>query len=288
MEMHFPERIQRLIENDLYRTDSVGMSDSSVLMFRGKVLKIQAHCEESENEYRMLTWLAGKAAVPAVLAYEIQDGTDYLLMSRLDGTMACDESYMEDPGRQTELLAEGLRQLWQVDISECPSDQSLKNKLAAAERNVEMGLVDMDNVEPDTFGEKGFRDPEALLRWLRDNQPEEELTLSHGDYCLPNIFFYEKKTLEKDMQPQGGRRPQGAAYNRKEAVGYIDLGRSGIADKWCDIAICYRSLGHNYSGKYSSRAKVYPDYEELLLFRKLGLEPDWDKIRYYILLDELF
>ena len=33
-----------------------------------------------------------------------------------------------------------------------------------------------------------------------------------------------------------------------------------------------RSLSHNYSGKY--HGKVYSDYDDLLLFRELGLEPD--------------
>ena len=121
----------------------------------------------------------------------------------------------------------------------------------------------MDNVEPDTFGEKGFADPDALLEWLWENRPKEDLALSHGDYCLPNVFG------------------MGA-----EVSGYIDLGRTGIADKWCDIALCYRSLSHNYSGRYHGRS--YGAYDDLLLFRELGLEPDWEKIRYYILLDELF
>ena len=124
----------------------------------------------------------------------------------------------------------------------------------------------MENVEPDTFGEDGFRDPEELLAWLYENRPEEELVLSHGDYCLPNIF---------------GRKD--------EITGFIDLGKTGIADKWCDIAICYRSLSHNYSGRYGQRFDVVcSEYDDRQLFRELGVEPDWEKIRYYILLDELF
>ncbi len=87
--------------------------------------------------------------------------------------------------------------------------------------------------------------------------------LSHGDYCLPNVFGVHDKV-----------------------AGYIDLGRTGIAGKWCDIALCYRSISYNYSGRYHGRA--YSGYDELLLFRELGIEPDWDKIRYYILLDGLF
>lgn len=143
------------------------------------------------------------------------------------------------------------------------SDWSLKNKLAEARYNVENRLVDMDNVEPNTFGECGFHNPEALLQWLYENQPEEELVLSHGDYCLPNVFF-----------------------QNNEVSGYIDFGKTGIADKWCDIALCYRSLSHNYSGRYHGQA--YSGFDDLLLFKELGIDPNWEKVRYYILLDELF
>lgn len=261
--MQIPEKIHNLILEEEYRKDDIGMSDSSVLLFHDKVLKIQPCCEEAENEYCMMQWLSGKIPVPQALACEKMDQKSYLLMSKCSGKMACEENYMQEPELLTKLLANGLKKLWSVGISDCPADWRLDRKLKAAEENIERGLVDMDNVEPETFGENGFRDPQALLQWLYDNRPQEEPVLSHGDYCLPNIFG-----------------------TGSEPTGYIDLGRTGIADKWCDIALCYRSLSHNYSGKYCE--KSYEGFEESLLFKELGIEPDWEKIRYYILLDELF
>ena len=53
-----------------------------------------------------------------------------------------------------------------------------------------------------------------------------------------------------------------------------------------DIALCYRSLQHNYNGKYGG--KVYKNFNTELLFDELGILPDWEKIKYYTLLDELF
>lgn len=121
----------------------------------------------------------------------------------------------------------------------------------------------MYNVEPDTFGENGFENPKHLLEWLKTNRQEEEFVFSHGDFCLPNIFLSEEKVS-----------------------GYIDLGKAGIADRWQDIALCYRSLLHNFEGKYSDNN--YPGFSADILFEKLDIVPNWDKIRYYILLDELF
>ena len=261
--MFLPERIEKLVADEVYKADDIGMSGASVLFFGDKILKVQECSEESENEYRMMLYLQGKLPVPTVYAHETEGGKSWLLMSKCQGQMACAHEYMADTGTQCKLLADGLKRLWGIDISDCPSDQRLAHKLEQAEYNIENGLVDLDNVEPDTFGEKEFKDPEALLQWLYANMPKEEPVLSHGDYCLPNLFGMGERV-----------------------TGYIDLGKTGIADKWCDIAICYRSLSHNYSGKY--KGKTYSDYDDMLLFRELGIEPDWEKIRYYILLDELF
>lgn len=258
-----PEKINALIADEKYSIDEIGMSESSVLLFHDKVLKIQRYCKEVENEHRIMLWLNGKLPVPKEYAYEVMDDKAYLLMSKCGGVIACADEYMQNPAIQTKLLAEGLKKLWSVDISDCPVNSSLQYKLLRAKYNVENDLVDLENVEPDTFGENGFKNPAALLQWLYDNQPKEEPVLSHGDFCLPNIF-----------------------RTGTQITGYIDLGMTGIADRWCDIAICYRSLSHNYAGRYGN--KVYSGYDDMLLFKELGIEPDWEKIRYYILLDELF
>lgn len=260
--MQLPEKFRFILEES-FKTDNVGMSDSTVLIFNDKVLKIQKCSKESQNEYRMMSWLQDKLPVPKILCYEIMDNKSFLLMSRLSGEMSCERKYMEAPEKQVQLLAEGMNKLWNIDISDCPSDCSLNRKLIDAEYNVENGLVDIENAEPDTFGSNGFRNSQALLQWLYQNKPQEEPVLSHGDYCLPNVFFHGN-----------------------ELAGFVDLGKMGVADKWCDIALCYRSLSNNYSGRYHGR--TYSNFDDLLLFRELGIEPNWEKIRYYILLDELF
>ena len=40
------------------------------------------------------------------------------------------------------------------------------------------------------------------------------------------------------------------------------------------------------SKKYGG--EEYPEFDPEMLFEKLGFESDWEKIRYYNLLDELF
>lgn len=261
--MRIPEEISACLEDGAFQADELGMSQASVRLYPHQVLKCQSDTVEAKNEAVMLRWLAGKLPVPKLLACAAENGTAYLLMERCLGEIACAQRYLDDPALLCRLLANGLKALWAVDIRQCPSDWRLEHKLAQAEYNVRNGLVDMENVEPDTFGPNGFKDPEHLLDWLMAHRPAEEPVLSHGDLCLPNLLGV------------GDR-----------AAGFIDLGRTGVGDKWCDIAICYRSLRDNLAGRYGGRPR--PGGGEDLLFRELGIAPDWEKIRYYILLDELF
>lgn len=261
--INLPKKIQNIIGLEPYEADHVGMSGSDIRIFTDKVLKIRTDDEEALNERKAMQWLRGQISVPYIIMHESKDGNSYLLMTKVNGRKACDNALMNNPKKLTELLAKALKELWKVDISDCSLDWTLKRKLQVAKFNVENNLVDMENVEPGTFGENGFKDPEELLQWLTEHYAAEELVLSHGDFCLPNIFIADDETIS-----------------------YIDLGRTGVSDKWCDIALCYRSLKHNYTGKYMTAE--YHDYNPNMLFEQLGIEPDWEKIKYYILLDELF
>lgn len=260
--MFLPESIRGFLKDRTLTREGIGMSGAEVFCCAGMVLKIEPRDPESDNNLAMLRWLEGKVNAPKVVAQEIVGETRYLLMTRLPGKMACSEEFLSQPETMVKLLAEGLRQLWAVDISDCPCDQSLDAKLKNARRQVELGLYDLSNVDPETFGEKGFRSPAELLRWLEENRPEEDAVLSHGDYCLPNVFF------------EGG-----------SVSGFLDLGRCGVSDRYQDIALCWRSLRDNLNGSYGFSA---PDFDPDSLFSELGIDPDWEKIRYYLLMDELF
>lgn len=261
--MKLPESIQRYISGRTYRTDDVGMSRAQILVFDDCVLKIEPKRSRNDETVEMMRWLHGKLPVPKVICYEQDEARQYLLMSRVPGRMSCDEYYLSRPRELVAHLAEALRLLWRVDITDCPRIRDLDAELREARYRVEKGLVNLDNAESATFGPGGFRDPADLLRWLESNRPDYEPALSHGDLCLPNIFIDDGRVS-----------------------GLIDLGACGVGDRWRDIAICYRSLRWNAEGVYGGR--VYPDVKSQMLFDALGLEPNMEKIRYFILLDELF
>ena len=260
MEEWLPERLKELISGQNFTKNETGISKGRVYVSEDMVLKIEpAH--ESDESIALLRWLEGRLPVPKVIYSEVHGGESFLLMSRIKGRMACDEYYMERPQLLIPLLAKALKMLWAVDITDCPRMRSLDDELKDAERNVVNGEVDIDMCEPETFGDGGFKDPHELLEWLKDNRPESENVFSHGDMCLPNIMI-----------------------DNGDISGFIDLGDAGIADKWRDIALCRRSLKHNSDGTYGMKTDLDPD----LLFAELGIEKNEEKLRYYILLDELF
>ena len=239
------------------------MSNAGVYVYEQFVLKIQPHSVEADNEVEMLNILSERNLAPKVIVREVLDGTDYLLMERCRGKMLCGVALLRDERKLMQIASEVLHKLWSIDVEACPIDMTLKRKLKLAEYNVTHDLVNIDNVDPTTFGANGrFANPERLLVWLMDNQPVEDLAVTHGDFCLPNVFFDGK----------------GAKV--------IDVGRGGVADKYQDIALLYRSLRDNLRGRYGGAdlGKLNDD----MFFSVLGIVPDWEKIDYYILLDELF
>ena len=255
-----PEDIRRFIHDQPFTTDSIGLSDSAVLIFDQMVLKIGPHTPAADHTVAALRWLEGRLPVPQVLCYTHADGLAYLLMRRVPGEMSCSDRYMQTPEATTALLADGLRMLWQVDTSACPFRNPLEADLADARRRIAEGLVDWPE-----GGAEGFATPDALLAWLEANQPQEEPVFSHGDYCMPNVLF------------------QDGAIS-----GMIDLGNAGVADRWLDIVDCYGSLERNFGGAYGG--PVYEDYSPDLLLACLGLTDDASraKLRYYRLLQLLY
>lgn len=259
-----PKVILDRLQGQQLEMDNIGMSSANVYLFQDLVLKVEDVSPESKREHQSYQWLAGKLPVPEIVESLEENQQHYLLMRRLSGEFACAEKWLQNPQALVQLLAKALQMLWQIPIEDCPMDASLRYKLKEAEYNVRHHLCDVEDAEEGTYGDEGFESPKALLEWLQSYPPEEDWVFSHGDFCLPNIFLKER-----------------------EISGFIDLGRSGIADRYQDIALCYRSLLHNFDGGYNGGIS-YPNFDPKTLFEALNIEPDWDKINYYILLDELF
>ena len=261
--MRISPELKKLIEKYRCVKDTEGMSPAKVYKLVGENENLYLKMTDSrykgttydvEREKDMMLWLEGKLPVPKVLHFERHDGWSNLLMSEADGVL-CSEEYEDEqsPEKIIELYAECIRLFHSIDISDCPYTNSLDSRLAELDYllNNDLADVDCENWEEDT----PFKDPRELYDFLKTEKPEEELVFSHGDLGDSNIFVKDGKVS-----------------------GFIDLGRSGRADKWYDIAFCVRSI----------REDIGEEQYVELFFDLLGIKPDWEKIKYYILLDELF
>ena len=260
-----PSDLSAMLDGYIRTENTVGCSSAGVYRYHNPentlYLKIAQADEEMRREHRLLRWLDGKLPVPEVKYWREQDGLAYLLTTEVPGRMTCDcpeTPLVAGPVENTvKLLADGLLLLQAVDIAGCPDDNTLNMRLASALHNIENGLVDMSDWNDDTM----FESPMELYDWLAANRPPEDICFTHGDYCLPNVFIDDTAV-----------------------TGFIDLGRGGLAGKWQDIALCVRSLRYNLGDMPQTEKERFVS----LLFSSLGIAPDWDKIKYYILLDELF
>ena len=256
-----PASIAEIVGNGTLSRDTVGCSASAVFRVQGLAgggnayLKILAAVEDDDlrRERDVLEWLTSRLPVPRVLDFEQEGQTQYLLMTEAPGSSAADELQATEAAQVISQLAEALRAVHDVDISACPFDMRLDVKLAEARARIDSGLVDEGDFEGVNMGRSAMDIYHELIATRPDY---EELVFTHGDYCLPNIML-------KD----------GAVS------GFLDLGRAGIADRYTDLALAARSIRHN-TGDEQLAGLFFEAYD-------LG-EVDWQRVDYYILLDELF
>ncbi|MCX6046613.1 MAG: aminoglycoside 3'-phosphotransferase [Chloroflexi bacterium] len=190
------------------------------------------------DEKERLVWLHARLPVPHVELFVQDDQLDYLLMAEMPGIDTSDKVYSSDLPTMVRLLGEGMRLFHSVPIVDCPFDETLNIKMARARQRAASGLL-----------------PLELLAELEATRPQtEDLVLTHGDYCLPNILLHNG-----------------------QLSGFIDLGRAGVADRYQDIALAVRSLAYNFGEGWAPQ-----------LFAAYGIEPDEAKLAFYTQLDDCF
>jgi kanamycin kinase len=135
------------------------------------------------DEATRLRWAAGWVRAPRLIEYGSDGFRDWLMTARLPGTDAAQHPWRQsDPDRLAKVLGRGLRAFHDA----IPVDEC------------------------------PFWFPGA------DKEPDADLVVCHGDYCLPNVFL-----------------------ENGEVTGYLDLGAVAVADRWLDLAIGLRSLEYN-------------------------------------------
>jgi aminoglycoside 3'-phosphotransferase-2 len=236
---------------------TVGLSGAVVERWGDRFLKAAPPTWDRglDAEAARLEWLATSplaGAVAEVVAFEPGPPLDRLLATAVAGADLTADVGLA-PAERARRFGAHLRELHDgLDPAACPFDARLDVRLAQLERRVADGGVDADDFEPEQAG----RTPADVLDELVRARPaEEDLVVTHGDWCFPNVLV------------------------AGDAWGMCDLAGLGVACRWYDLGIGARSTAHNVG------AGLVGEF-----FAGYGLaagDVDHDRLRYYVLVDEL-
>lgn len=258
MDFYIPKQLQQYIHQKTIKENTTGLTGARIIESDDIVIKIEQFHYESKREVDTLRFLQDKVPVPRLIDYLVEDNTSYIVMSKLHGKMAFDKSYISKPDILIKHLADAIKRLWAIDINTCPLTNHLTDKLSYAKHLIDTNQIHRDEIDYRWLQHENINSVESLYQWLLINQPKEDLVFTHGDFCLPNVIFAEN-----------------------QLVGYIDLGRAGVADRYQDIALCARSLSYNLGVQLHDQIIIK-------FLQEFKFPISWEKMMYYIILDELF
>lgn len=162
-----------------------------------------------EKESIMTDYFHKKGIGAEVVSY-LYDDYDWLLTRRMPGEDATYEKFLSDPKKLCDRLAVYLRELHELDFSDCPVKNRNEAYLALADKNYKSNIYDLSLTE-ELFSFKSKEEAYELLSLGKKLFKSD--VLLHGDYCLPNIMLNDDFGL----------------------CGYIDLGNAGVGDRHIDI-----------------------------------------------------
>lgn len=175
-------------------------------------------------EKEAMAWLHNKLSVPRVIAYSESGDTAYLLTERILGIPSYTEPHRQNPETTVQILAQGLRDIHEISITNCPLPKYTADTLLdEAKHNVQSGQITAQSLQ-----ERGdLRSPQQALDQVIALHPQQEnLTFTHGDYCLPNILIHNN-------QPN-----------------FIDWGSSGIGNPHRDLTSAQYSIRRNFGEEW--------------------------------------
>lgn len=205
------------------------------------------------DEMVRLCWLGGFLPVPAVRHFVLDGDAAWLVTTALSGRTAW-QWLDADPAAGpmvVDALTDFLLRLHAIPVDACPFDSGHAVRRRLAWARIDAGLVDIDDFGDAHKGWSAVQVGEAMEALLP--LPFDRV-VTHGDYSLDNLLIDDGVV-----------------------TGCIDVARVGVADRYQDLAILHDCLG-----------EFDPALQQRLFCRYGIAAPDDDRLRFHLLLDELF
>ncbi|MEV1044069.1 APH(3'') family aminoglycoside O-phosphotransferase [Streptomyces sp. NPDC049916] len=221
-----------------------------------------AHAADLAAERDRIVWLSAQGVPgPAVLDWYDTGAGACLVTSAVPGIPA-DQVPAEDLRGSWSRIADAVRRLHEVPVSQCPFRRGLDTMIALAR-----DVVARDAVNPQFLPvEQQHTPPSDLLARLTQQTPQRraqeahDAVVCHGDLCLPNIML-DPHTLD--------------------VSGFIDLGRLGRADRYADLALLLTNARETWADEEQAQAA------DVAFAERYGIALDHDRLRFYLHLDPL-
>lgn len=238
--------------------DKVGRSKDGVYQLKSLTdsyyLKVSSS-QEIINEEKAYRYLEGKLNVPKVYEFkQDENGKYYLLISEMKGKMLY-ELLQYDIRETIILYARALKTIHALPYRDYPIKKNIREIIRDIKYRLDdIRVEDLSECYQSLGVQKTYERLVSLMPEYRD------LVICHGDYSMPNILV-------------------------GETVGFIDLGSSGVDDRYQDIAIALRSLKYNLE----LIGETYlPEHQQLFL-DAYGIQTfNQEKYEFYFLLEEFF
>ncbi len=257
-----PAGLAPLVVGYMWWRDTIGESGDAVYRLHRPGAGVDLYLKHGRGacaldlagEMVRLQWLASHIPVPAVRHFIASPDEAWLLIGALPGKTAHQllEARWDERLAIVDALAGFLRRLHAIPAGMCPFNSEHRLRLGEARWRLDAGIVDADGFGDDYCGwtgEQMWNAMTALLPFAPDP------VVTHGDFSLDNIILDEEGAV----------------------VGCIDVGRAGVADRYQDIAILWDCLGE-FGAELQDR-----------LFSSYAIgRPDEDKLRFHLMLEEIF